>query len=217
MSRAGDPGRAPRRAAPTVGVLALQGGFEPHLACLARLGVEGREVRAPEALAGLSHLILPGGESTTLARLFERFGLREPLLRRHAEGTLALFGTCAGAILLGREAGEPPPRLGLLDVAVERNAFGPQAASDAPLVELEAFGRAFRCVFIRAPRFLAPGPAVRVLARRDGAPILVQGPGVLAASFHPELTGDPFLHRYFLDALTPAARPAAALEAEASA
>ncbi len=186
-----------------VGVLALQGGFEPHLAALRALGCAPRAVRAPADLEGLTHLVLPGGESTTLARLLALFGLDAALVERSRAGRLALFGTCAGAILLGRDEGQRPPRLGLLDVAVARNAHGPQRDSRVEPLVLEAFARRFPCVFIRAPRFERPGPALRVLARRGAEPILVESPGLLAASFHPELSGDPFLHRYFLDAHAP--------------
>jgi 5'-phosphate synthase pdxT subunit len=193
-----------------VGVLSLQGASEPHAACLRALGCEPREVRSPADLEGLTHLVLPGGESTTLARLLALFGLDRELVRRSRAGTLALFGTCAGAILAGRDEGQAPARLGLLDVAVQRNAYGPQRESRVEPLVLDAFARRFPCVFIRAPRFERPGASVRVLARRAGEPILVEGPGVLAASFHPELVGDPFLHRYFLDAHAPGRAAASA-------
>ena len=111
------------------GVLALQGSCEPHCAALARLGVAAREVRGPQDLEGLSHLVLPGGESTTLHHLLRLFGLLDPLVARHRAGTLALFGTCAGAILLSRGCGGKPPTLGLLDVEVRRNAYGRQKDS----------------------------------------------------------------------------------------
>lgn len=202
-------------AGPKVGVLALQGDFEPHLKAFESLGVAAQEVRCADELEGVTHLVLPGGESTTLERLLTRFELREAILQRHAAGELALFGTCAGAILLGREEGQAPRRLGLIDAQVRRNAYGPQSLSHSVELDLQAFGRRFTCIFIRAPRFGELGGGVRVLARRGGEPVLIEGSRVLAASFHPELADDPFLHRYFLDAfpapaatVRPSGRPA---------
>jgi 5'-phosphate synthase pdxT subunit len=186
-----------------VGVLALQGAFAPHLAAFARLGVAAREVRSPAELAGLSHLVIPGGESTTQRHLLDLFGLVEPLVAAWRAGALALFGTCAGAILLGREDGERPARLGLLDAAVARNAWGPQRDSFAAGVELAGDPRPLRAAFIRAPRFTTVGPRARVLGTLAGEPVLVAGPGLLAATFHAELTGDDRLHARFL-----ATRPA---------
>jgi 5'-phosphate synthase pdxT subunit len=197
-----------------VGVLALQGDFAPHAAALARLGVQAREVRAPRDLTGLSHLVLPGGESTTLWHLLELFGLRAPLVERHRAGELALFGTCAGAILLGRGGGERPPRLGLLDCQVVRNAYGTQVDSFTRRIALAALGRELDCVFIRAPKIRTVGPGVEVLARDGDDPILVRAPALLAATFHPELTGDSGVHALFL-AMDPAAArsPSAAARA----
>jgi len=198
---------------PRAGVLALQGDFALHLGACARAGVRAREVRSPADLAGLTHLVLPGGESTTLHRLMRLFGLWDALAERVRAGDLLVLGTCAGAILLGREAaGEPadrPPRLGLLDAAVRRNAYGRQL--DSRTVELDLAGLSARapCTFVRAPRIEDVGPGVRVLAAAalDGGPatpILVQAPGVLAATFHPELLAEPLVHRLFL-AQAPAA------------
>jgi 5'-phosphate synthase pdxT subunit len=188
---------------PAVGVLALQGAYAPHVAAFARLGVRAREVRAPEHLAGLTHLVLPGAESTTVRHLVDLFGLAAPLVAAWRAGSLALFGTCAGAILLGRAgAGESvPERFALLDAVVERNAYGRQRDSFRGCValagepDLEGF-------FIRAPRVTAVGPGARVLGRLDGEPVLVAGPGILAATFHAELCGDDRLHARFL-ALAP--------------
>jgi 5'-phosphate synthase pdxT subunit len=188
-----------------VGVLALQGDFAPHGAALARLGVDAREVRAPRDLAGLSHLVLPGGESTTLWHLLELFGLVAPLVARHRAGELALFGTCAGAILLGRDGGERPPRLGLLDCEVARNAYGTQLDSFTRRLFVAALGRELDCVFIRAPKLRTVGPGVEVLARDGDDPILVRAPALLAATFHPELTSDPGVHELFL-AMDPSVR-----------
>ncbi len=187
-----------RSAAPVAGVLALQGACGPHRAAFARLGVEAREVRNLSHLEGLTHLVLPGGESTTIHHLLELFDLRRPIIDRHRQARLALFGTCAGAILLGGEDGQRPPRFGLLDAVLERNAYGRQADSFSRVIRLEALGADLRCVFIRAPKVKSVGPEARVLARDGDQPILLQGPGLLASTFHPELSGDPLLHAYFL-------------------
>ncbi len=185
-------------AATSVGVLALQGASTAHTAAFARLGVEAREVRNREQLAGLSHLVLPGGESTTIHHLLELFDLRSEILERHRAGELALFGTCAGAILLGGDDGTRPPRFGLLDAVLERNAYGRQVDSFSRSVYLEGFGKEFHCVFIRAPRVRSVGAGAQVLGRLDDEPILLQGPGLLASTFHPELSGESSIHGYFL-------------------
>lgn len=184
--------------APSLGVLGLQGSVEHHLAAFARIGVAAREVRRRSDVEVLSHLVIPGGESTTLHHLLELFDLRDEILARYRRGETALFGTCAGAILLGRGDGERPPRFGLLDAALERNAYGRQVDSFTEAIDCETFGE-LSCVFIRAPRFRRVGSGARVLARRGDEPILVAGPGLLAATFHPEL-GDALypIHRYFL-------------------
>jgi 5'-phosphate synthase pdxT subunit len=152
-------------------------------------------VRAPSDIEGLTHLVLPGGESTTLRHLLVLFGLWEPIRARNRAGELALFGTCAGAILLARGP-QRPPTFGLLDAVVERNAYGTQR--DSFRRTLDAVGAPFPGVFIRAPRFTAIGEGTRVLGRLDGEPALLEGPGLLAASFHPELTEDARLHAHFL-------------------
>ncbi len=181
-----------------VGVLALQGDVVPHRAAFAAFGVDAREVRRPAHLAGLTHLVLPGGESTTLHHLLELFDLREEILRLHRDHQLALFGTCAGAILLGHGDGERPPRFELLDAEVHRNAYGRQVDSFTKPIYCDAVDQEVRCVFIRAPKFAAVGPGARVLARDGDNPILVEGPGLLAATFHPELAGTSVIHQYFL-------------------
>ena len=182
-----------------VGVLALQGSFEPHARALTRLGFEPLLVRAPGELESLTHLILPGGESTTLQHLLELFGLFEPIRERAQRGELALFGTCAGAILLAQEDGSRPPRLGLLDATLERNAYGRQVDSFEAAIEVEGLeGEALKAIFIRAPRFKNIGTRARVLACFCGEPVLVEQPGLLAATFHPELSDDDRLHARFL-------------------
>ncbi len=184
---------------PRVGVLALQGDFEPHARSLRALGCEPLLVRKASELAELTHLVLPGGESTTLHHLLARFGMWELLRERHAEGSLALFGTCAGAILLGADDGTRPPRLGLLDATLARNAYGRQVESFTRSIVLDALGpEPFACVFIRAPKFTMIGLRARVLARDGADPILVEGERILAATFHPELSGDLRVHRRFL-------------------
>jgi 5'-phosphate synthase pdxT subunit len=184
----------------TVGVLALQGDFAEHLAALHRLGVPGREVRIPEHLEGLAGLILPGGESTTIGKLATTFGLIEPL--REFAARRPVWGTCAGAILLSRDARRTQPLLGLMDITVERNAFGRQVDSfeiDLPVAGLDEPGRPFHAVFIRAPLIEHVGPGVEVLASLpDGRIVAARQDRRLATAFHPELTDDLRFHRYFL-------------------
>jgi 5'-phosphate synthase pdxT subunit len=193
------------------GVLALQGSSEPHLERLRELGLAPREVRQRADLDGLTHLILPGGESTTIRHLLDLFGLTEEMCARFRAGDLSLYGTCAGAILLGQDDGTRPRRLGFLDATLSRNAFGRQVDSfsrDVPLALSEEPERPFHCVFIRAPRFARVGPGANVLGMLDQEPILVEAPGLLAGTFHPELTRDLRVHRHFL-AMTGAPRPLA--------
>lgn len=181
-----------------VGVLALQGASTPHMSAFARLGVDAREVRGRADLEGLTHLVLPGGESTTIHHLLELFDLRNEIVDRYRERRLALFGTCAGAILLGGDDGERPPRLGLLDAVLERNAYGRQVDSFSRPLHLDGLDAELRGVFIRAPKVRSVGLGARVLGRLGDDPILLQGPGLLASTFHPELSGDSLVHAYFL-------------------
>ena len=186
-----------------VGVLGLQGDVEKHLAVLERLGVRGRRVRTPRDLEGLVGLILPGGESTTMARGLASHDLVKPIQELAAAGG-RLLGTCAGAILLARESrNHPVPTLGLLDVTAERNAYGTQRDSFVAQVDPEEGRSVFagmECVFIRAPRLCEPGPAVEVLARVDGAPVLLRQGPIWVCSFHPELTDDLRIYRAWLGA-----------------
>ena len=184
-----------------VGVLALQGDVREHLNALKALGVEAREVRKPKDLEGLKGLIIPGGESTTIGKLARAAGLEEAVRQR--VGELALFGTCAGAIWLAKEIlGYPDqPRLGVLDVAVVRNAFGRQVDSFQEDLQIKGLAEPFPGVFIRAPVFQRLGEGVEVLAELQGAPVLVRQGRILASAFHPELTGDLRVHRDFLDLL----------------
>jgi pyridoxal 5'-phosphate synthase pdxT subunit len=174
----------------TVGVLALQGGFEAHSKSLARLGVDVREVRTPEDLHGVDALIIPGGESTTIGLGVEREGLAEPLVEFARSGRPVL-GTCAGMIMLDRD------HLGVLDIEVRRNAFGRQLASFE--TELSFDGDPLEAVFIRAPWVEEAGEGVEVLAEVDGHPVAVRQGNILAVAFHPELGTDLTLHRWLVD------------------
>lgn len=184
----------------TIGVLALQGDFEAHLHMLRRCGVQAREVRTAQQLQEVDGLIIPGGESTTIIKLMQRYGLDETLRRRAEEG-MPVYGTCAGLIVMAREIEGYPqqPRLGLLDVAVARNAFGRQVDSfeiDLPVSKLGE--PPLRAVFIRAPYITRVGEDVEVLASLDGKIVLVQQGNLLGGAFHPELTDDLRLHNYFV-------------------
>lgn len=182
-----------------VGVLALQGDFAAHAAALRRQGAEVTEVRHAARLEGLQGLIIPGGESTTLLNLMRDEPWFDALRAFHARGG-ALFGTCAGAILLSRQVLNPPqPSLGLLDATIERNAYGRQVDSFETPVTSRLEGGALSVVFIRAPRFRAVGPRVEVLASFDGEPVLVREGRILAATFHTELTNDDRLHHCFVE------------------
>jgi 5'-phosphate synthase pdxT subunit len=173
----------------TIGVLAVQGAFREHVAVLRRLGADVVEVRKPEQLDGLDGLVIPGGESTAIGRLIRLYGLEEAIRRF----TAPVFGTCAGMILLDRN------HLGLVDLEVERNAYGRQVASFEADLALEGDDEPLRGVFIRAPRVRDVGPGVEVLAELDGEPVLLREGRFLVASFHPELTGDPRVHERFLE------------------
>lgn len=186
----------------TVGVLALQGGFEAHLHALARAGAPARDVRRVAHLAGLDALVVPGGESTTLLNLMADEPWFDALRSFHARGG-SLFGTCAGAILLAREVRRPAqPSLGLLDAVAERNAYGRQVDSFETLLPAPALGGLVPGVFIRAPRLRDLGPRVEVLASHEGEPVLVREGRVWAATFHPELTADPRVHRAFAESVS---------------
>jgi pyridoxal 5'-phosphate synthase pdxT subunit len=174
----------------TVGVLALQGGFEAHAKALRALDVDVREVRTPEDLEGLDGLVIPGGESTTIGLGVEREGLAQPLVEFARSGRPVL-GTCAGMIMLDRE------HLGVLDIEVRRNAFGRQLASFE--TELSFEGAPLDAVFIRAPWVEEVGDGVEVLAEVDGHPVAVRQGNVLAVAFHPELGTDLTLHRWLVD------------------
>jgi 5'-phosphate synthase pdxT subunit len=180
-----------------IGVLALQGAFREHLDVLQTIGVDGVAVRLPKDLEGVSGLILPGGESTTMRHLIERWGLAEPIRRLAAAGA-PLYGTCAGMIVLSKEiVGGEQPILPLLDVTVQRNAFGRQLDSFEAELSVPVLGdRPVHAVFIRAPVIESVGPDVDVLARLDdGRIVAVRERNVIATSFHPELAGETRFHR----------------------
>ena len=184
-------------AALPVGILAIQGDVEAHARALARLGVAALRVRGEKDLDGIAALILPGGESTTISKGLARVGLYEPI-RAFAQAGRPILGTCAGAVLLAREVENHPVRsLGLVDVVAVRNAYGTQVDSFAAEAQSESLP-GLRCVFIRAPQLRRPGPAVEVLARVDGWPVLVRQGRVLASTFHPELGEDPRVHALLL-------------------
>jgi 5'-phosphate synthase pdxT subunit len=186
-----------------IGVLALQGDFAEHIVMLRRLGAETAEVRLPAQLAGLDGLIMPGGESTTIGKLAVAFELMEPL--REFGKTKAIWGTCAGAIFLSKDAQRKQPLLGLMDISVQRNAFGAQVDSFEADLEIEALKQAthsslpYHAVFIRAPIIASVNGAARVLsALPDGRIVAAQENKLLATSFHPELTNDSRFHAYFI-------------------
>jgi 5'-phosphate synthase pdxT subunit len=176
-----------------IGVLALQGGFEAHASMLAELGATPKEVRTPADLEGIDGLVIPGGESTVMTLGIEREGLADPLRELIESGTPTL-GTCAGMIMLDRA------HLGLIDVEVERNAFGRQLASFETDLEIPEFGDApLRAVFIRAPRLDHAEEGVEVLAEVDGHPVAIRQGHILAVAFHPELTDDVRVHAWLVD------------------
>lgn len=186
-----------------IGVLALQGDFAEHISMLKELGVDTAEVRLPEQLNGLNGLIIPGGESTTIGKLAVAYGLMDPLRefgKRHA-----IWGTCAGAIFLSNDIGRDQPLLGLMDIKVQRNAFGRQVDSFETDLKIDELFKAtgtehpYHAVFIRAPIIESVSGSARVLsALEDGRIVAAQQGHLLATSFHPELTDDTRFHQYFI-------------------
>jgi 5'-phosphate synthase pdxT subunit len=207
VSDVGAASAAPLR----VGVLSLQGDFALHTRALRAVGAEPVRVSLPEHAEGLDALVLPGGESTTMLRLLESTGLRGPVERLVREKPV--LGTCAGLILLARESDHlPHPTLGGLDVLVERNAYGRQIDSFSDHIEVPALGGMMDGVFIRAPRIRRIGAGVEIVATHEGEPVGVRQGRVVGLAFHPELTSDTRLHRWFLASV--AGGPAAADAAE---
>lgn len=183
----------------TIGVLAFQGDFQKHIELYSRLGHTAVPVRTPESVEEIDALVLPGGESTTIGMLMDRFGLLSAVQRRADDG-LPVLGTCAGAILMSQEIiGSDQPRLGLLDTTIERNAYGRQVDSFEADISIPDLGtEVVRGVFIRAPRYTRVGPDVTVLAYFEDAPVVVRSGNRIALTFHPELTSDTRIHEYFL-------------------
>lgn len=184
-----------------IGVLALQGDFIEHIVVLRRLGIEAVEVRLPQELKELSGLIIPGGESTTIGKLAVNYGLLSPL--RNFAATGAIWGTCAGMILMAREVGVDQPLLGLMDIKVQRNAFGRQKESFKADLKVrvldEGESKPFPGVFIRAPKLIGVSGKARVIAAlADGTAVAAQEGRWLGTAFHPELTNDDRFHRYFV-------------------
>jgi 5'-phosphate synthase pdxT subunit len=184
-----------------IGVLALQGDFREHVQMLRGIGVETVEVRLPGDLANCDGLVIPGGESTTIGKLLVRFNLLEPL-RERAKAGFPIYGTCAGAIVLANRVtgrGVDQPIVGVLDASIQRNAFGRQVDSFEAAVPMSVLGdRPYHAVFIRAPLIQDVGPSVSVLGRlADGTIVAAQQGNLLVTSFHPELTDDCRVHRYF--------------------
>ena len=183
-----------------IGVLALQGDFREHARMVRSLGVEVRLVRLPEDLESVDGLIIPGGESTTMGKLMVTYGVDQAVVDRFEAGRLAIYGTCAGMIVLARdiEGTRAQPHLGLLDVTVQRNAFGRQKESSEEDLKIEGLDTPLHALFIRAPVITRTGPSVNVLARVAQGPVYVQQGRLLASSFHPELGSDTRVHEHFL-------------------
>ena len=186
----------------SVGVLALQGDVREHLAALERAGASAVAIKTPGELARVDALVVPGGESTTVMKLLGRAELDRPIVER-VRGGMPLWGTCMGMIVAAREVADlEQPTLGLIDIVVRRNAFGRQNDSAEVDLAIPALGnRPFPAIFIRAPWIERLGPGVELLAEREGRGVMVREKNVLATSFHPELTADLRVHRYFLEML----------------
>lgn len=183
---------------PRIGVLAIQGDYNAHAEALRESGADPVLVRKPEELAGLEGLIIPGGESTTFLKFLERNGFLDSL--REFTAARPTFGTCAGCILLASNVTHPPqPSLGVLDATVERNAYGRQIDSSIEHATTALGTNPLEMVYIRAPRIQQVGSDVQVLAERDGFPVLIRQGHLLAATFHPELSADRRVHRYFVE------------------
>lgn len=182
-----------------IGVLALQGDYEKHLQALRKAGAKARLVRTPAEIAQVDGLVIPGGESTTVGLLMERTGTGEAIRKRAADG-MPVYGTCTGLILMAKEIEDSRQyRLGLMDIAVRRNAYGRQIDSFEAEIEVPELGEPpIRAVFIRAPQVTGRNGTVSVLGELDGVPVLLRQGNLLASSFHPELTEDARIHKYFV-------------------
>jgi len=183
-----------------IGVLAIQGDFREHKQMLERLGVEVVEIRLPKHLEGLLGLIVPGGESSTIGMLAREYGLESAIRQQVEEGMLAVWGTCAGAIWLAKDILQYPdqPRLGLMNITIQRNTYGRQLDSFEDDLRIKGLDKPFHAFFIRAPGILSVGEGVEVIGQRDDEIVLVKSGKLLAGTFHPELTSDSRLHELFL-------------------
>lgn len=189
----------------SIGVLAIQGDYDAHAQALREAGAEPVLVRKPDQLNGIDGLIIPGGESTTFLKFLERDGFLSTL--QEFVRTKPTFGTCAGCILLAKEVTHPPQAsLGVLDATVERNAYGRQIDSSIQTGDTQLPGGPLEMVYIRAPRIVKAGDDVKVLAERDGFPVLVEQGQIMAATFHPELSADRRVHRRFVELVRAAQR-----------
>lgn len=185
-----------------VGVLSVQGAVSEHLDHLKRCKTEAVAVKDLQSLDQVSGLILPGGESTTIGKLIEIFNLADSIRQRTGKGSLALFGTCAGMVLLAGEITDGisnQPKLGLMDIVVKRNAFGRQRESFETELDFKTFEKPLTAVFIRAPLILNMGSEVEVLAQLSEGTVAARQGNLLATSFHPELTSDLRVHQYFVE------------------
>jgi len=193
-----------------IGVLALQGDFERHIKALEKVGASALEIRKAGDLDETTGLIIPGGESTTVSKLLRRYGLDRAIKERFEAGSLAIYGTCMGVIIVSREVRDYPElvRFGFLDIEVERNSYGPQVESFEAPVRVDAGGGpvVFNAVFIRAPRIVSAGPEVRILARYEDYPVLVSQGLCLGGTFHPELTDDGGIHSLFIESFAKKAK-----------
>ncbi|UPA22009.1 pyridoxal 5'-phosphate synthase glutaminase subunit PdxT [Candidatus Peribacteria bacterium] len=185
---------------PVIGILAFQGDVAEHAAIFLKLGHTATEIRTRTDLTSITHLVIPGGESTVIARFLRETGVGEVITHKVSDGTLAVFGTCAGAILLATAATgkNAPTPLGLIDITIERNAYGTQRDSFEADIAVTGIPDAVHAAFIRAPRITQVGQDVTVLASYQKEPVLVQSKRVLAGTFHPEVRGDTALHHFFL-------------------
>jgi len=180
-----------------IGVLSLQGDFREHIEMLKKCSVNAVEVRLPEDLKGVDGLIIPGGESTAIGKLMQQYGLDREIIKKHNKG-MAIYGTCAGAILLSKDiVGSSQPRLNLLDVSIKRNDYGRQADSFESELNIDGIGK-FNGIFIRAPVIEKVNNGAKILAKLNDRPVLIQDKNILASTFHPELTGDKRVHEYFI-------------------
>lgn len=184
----------------TVGILAFQGGVQEHAHVLRLLGHKVKEIRSVSDTDELTHIILPGGESTVIARFLEETGVGERLKEKATSGEIALYGTCAGAILLSKEATgkNAPSTLDLIDITIDRNAYGSQRESFETTLPIKGTKKPTNAVFIRAPKISRVGEGVDILALHGKDPVLVRSQRILAGTFHPELRADPSIHEYFL-------------------